>query len=390
MKTASNSLFLLLAIGAGCNCSNAVGTSARDAAGVDAAEAAAGDVENEASVQMQQALKEPTEFAPGCVHPAVLETCADDWCLIPAGCFLQGSPESEPGRAMYGEKVTAVTLSRPFLIQQHEVTQSEWVKFAGSKTAIVVPPDAGNALDCCLDEDCPAVAVNLVEAMAYANFVSKTHSPPLPPCFTLTDCRGPVSGVLVYPLGKNLDEMRMTCASFSVNAPSIYECEGFRLPTESEWEYAARAGSRSAYYSGELTANPDPLEATVYEDANLSPIAWYNWNSGNRTHPVMHRLPNAWGLFDVLGNMMELTYSRRVTDDYTGPVVDPTRPPIPSGTVTAKGGPANGWPGLLRAAGRFEVDPDDLGIGFRLARTLRAGEVWPSNGLAPRQERRRQ
>ncbi len=79
----------------------------------------------DALIRIQEPLREPTEFAPGCVHPAVTEDCADDWCRIPAGCFLQGSLEDEPNRAMYGEKLTAVTITRPFLIQQHEVTQAE-------------------------------------------------------------------------------------------------------------------------------------------------------------------------------------------------------------------------------------------------------------------------
>ena len=148
--------------------------------------------------------------------------------------------------------------------------------------------------------------------------------------------------------------------------------------SESEWEYAARAGSRTAFYSGEHTKNPDPLERTSYDDKNLSPIAWYNWNSGNRTHPVMQKLPNAWGLYDVLGNITEWTYSSRTTDDFTGPMVDPVRPPrSPSDTVTGKGGLANGVPGMLRAAARTEFEPMALGIGFRLVRTLRQGEVWP-------------
>jgi sulfatase modifying factor 1 len=326
---------------------------------------------------VQDPLKEPTEFAPGCVHPAVVQACVDGWCRIPEGCFIQGSPESEPDRAMYGEKQTAVTLTRAFIIQQHEVTQKEWVRFGGSKTGITVDPALGISLDNCLEDDCPADAVNLVEAMAYANFLSANNNPPLAPCFKLVDCRGPVSGVLTYPLGSNLDEERMACNGFSVEAPSIYDCEGFRLPTESEWEYAARAGSRTAFYSGDHTKNPDPLARTAYDDRNLTPIAWYVWNSGNRTHPIMQKAPNAWGLYDMLGNIFELTYSNRVMDDFTGPVVDPIRPPTPTDTVTAKGGLANGPPDLARAAERTEVEPNGLGLGFRLVRTLRRGEAWP-------------
>ena len=223
----------------------------------------------------QEPLKEPTEFAPGCMHPAVSQNCADGWCRIPAGCFIQGSPETEPNRAMYGEKQTAVTITRPFIVQQHEVTQAEWVGFAKGKLGVTVDPNSGS-LDTCFEDQCPVVAVNLFAAMAYANYLSENSTPPLRPCFKLVDCKGQVSGVFTIPLPTNLDEILMSCADFSVDAASIYECDGFRLPTESEWEYAARAGSRTAYYSGEHTKNPDPLERTMYEEKALTPIAWYD------------------------------------------------------------------------------------------------------------------
>ena len=328
----------------------------------------------------QEPLKEPTEFAPGCAHPAVSQNCADGWCRIPAGCFLQGSPETEPDRARYGEKLTAVTITRPFIIQQHEVTQAEWLRFGKTKTGISVDPSAGVSLDDCLEDNCPASAVNLVEAMAYANYLSENNTPPLRPCFKLVNCRGPVSGVITYPLSSNLDEIRMACEDFTVDAASIFECEGFRLPTESEWEYTARAGSRTAYYLGDHIKNPDPLERTTYDEKALSPAAWYDWNSGNRSHPVMLKVANAWGLYDMLGNMSEVTYSRWETSDYSGAVVDPVRVPSqPSGdSVVSRGGLANGSAGMLRAANRFATESSDsLGIGFRLVRTLKDGETWP-------------
>ena len=366
----SSIVYLVIGMIAGCSGRSAALAKAQDAS----------NTIQDASSIVQVPLQEPTEFAPGCVHPAVTETCVDGWCRIPEGCFLQGSPEDEPGRAMYGEQLTAVTLTRPFLIQQHEVTQKEWVEFGGGKTGITLDPDSGVSLDNCLEDDCTACAVNLVEAMAYANFLSVNNNPPLAPCFKLVDCSGPISTVLAYPLGSSLDGERMACADFSVDAASIYDCEGFRLPTESEWEYAARAGSRTAFYSGDHTKNPDPLARSSYNDPNLSPIAWYNWTSGNRTHPVMQKLPNAWGLYDILGNIPELTYSSWATEDFTGPVSDPIHPPSPSDSVVDRGGAANGVPDMLRAANRFPVEPNGLGIGFRLVRTLKAGEVWPPGG----------
>jgi hypothetical protein len=64
--------------------------------------------------------------------------------------------------------------------------------------------------------------------------------------------------------------------------------------------------------------------------------------------------------------------------DFPGPMVDPWRAPSPSYPVAAKGGLANGWPGLLRTAERFPLDSTGLGCGLRLVRTLKDGETWPS------------
>ena len=72
-----------------------------------------------------------------------------------------------------------------------------------------------------------------------------------------------------------------------------------RLPTEAEWEYACRAGSAAALYSGkELTSETGACP-------NLEELAWYDKNSEATTHPVGQKLPNEWGLYDMLGNVWE-------------------------------------------------------------------------------------
>jgi formylglycine-generating enzyme required for sulfatase activity len=95
----------------------------------------------------------------------------------------------------------------------------------------------------------------------------------------------------------------------------------YRLPTEAEWEFACRAGSAMKFSFGD---NED----------DLGNYAWYDKNSGRRTHPVAQKKPNAWGLYDMYGNVSE--WCQDWQDDY------------PSGTVKDPKGPASGQHRILR------------------------------------------
>jgi formylglycine-generating enzyme required for sulfatase activity/pyruvate-formate lyase-activating enzyme len=129
---------------------------------------------------------------------------------------------------------------------------------------------------------------------------------------------------------------------------------GGRLPTEAEWEYAARAGSEHPY----CDRNGAPT--------TLDKVGWYMGNSGNRLHPVAQLEPNPWGLFDMIGNVWEWVA------DWYGPYsaehqTDPWGPPSDGGRVL-RGGSC--WDGAewARAAGRFFRNPDivDVVRGFRV------------------------
>jgi len=125
--------------------------------------------------------------------------------------------------------------------------------------------------------------------------------------------------------------------------------QAYRLPTEAEWEYAARAGTTGARY-GELDT-----------------IAWWKGNAGKQTHPVKQKAPNAWGLYDMLGNVWE--WCSDWYDDYpTGSVTDPTGPVSGSQRVL-RGGSYQSISGGPRSADRSRDGPGAGGndLGFRPA-----------------------
>jgi formylglycine-generating enzyme required for sulfatase activity len=125
----------------------------------------------------------------------------------------------------------------------------------------------------------------------------------------------------------------------------------YRLPTEAEWEYAARAGTTGPY-AGELDA-----------------MAWHNQNSGGMTHPVAKKQSNAWGLYDMHGNVWEWT-----ADWYgsysSGAATDPTGPSTGSIRVF-RGGSWSIGARSCRSANRIGGSPvgRDYFLGFRLLRT---------------------
>ncbi|KAB2349118.1 formylglycine-generating enzyme family protein [Actinomadura rudentiformis] len=137
---------------------------------------------------------------------------------------------------------------------------------------------------------------------------------------------------LCYSMGDDPDGQDVVCD---------WAADGYRLPSEAEWEYACRAGTSGVRYG------------------ELGEIAWYRENSGGRVHEVGTRAPNAWGLYDMIGNVWEWCW-----DVYDPEVYGPYR--------VFRGGGAHDRPRGCRASCRRKSHPtfriDDLG--FRLARSL--------------------
>ena len=217
--------------------------------------------------------------------------------LVPAGSFMMGSPTAELDHTD-NETQHHVTLTRSFFVSCTEVTQASWLRLMGNNPSWFSPEGEGG--DCGLD--CPVERVSWYDALAYCNALSVAES--LTPCYELSVCTGTpgVDFECPDPLTFSLD------------------CEGYRLPTEAEWEYTYRAGTTSAFYNGDITQ----IDSGGIDPA-LEQIGWYEGNSGRMSHPVALKQPNAWGLYDMAGNVAEWTWD--LAGSYSSaPTLDPIGP----------------------------------------------------------------
>ena len=214
-----------------------------------------------------------------------------------------------------------VTLTKPFWIMTTEITQRQYYEVMGENPSEFRIYKRGYR-----SENNPVEQVTWYEAVSFANKLSDKEG--------LTRCYGG-SG----------DSIRWDKS-----------CNGYRLPTEAEWEYAARAGTTTEY------AGSDP--------SDTDEVAWNRDNAGNQTHPVGQKKANAWGLYDMSGNVFEWVWDWY--GSYMSEVKDPTGPSSGSKRVL-RGGSwiKDAWFG--RVAFRITDTPGDTNsnVGFRLVRTAK-------------------
>ncbi|MDQ2863231.1 MAG: formylglycine-generating enzyme family protein [Bacteroidota bacterium] len=208
--------------------------------------------------------------------------------LIPSGAFVMGSPENEKGHQPDEGPAIKVSLSA-FWIEEHEVTYDEYVLLLDESRDPGPLPDG----------------------------VTR----PSPPYIDFTLGMGKTGG---FPANSMTQYGALMYCKWLYNKTGIF----YRLPSEAEWEFACRAGSEKKYSFGD-------------DETALSKYGWYAANSDNKYHQVKQLQPNAWGLYDMYGNIAEWTldhytqdYFEQIKTNPSDPVIQPTTKYL----VTLKGG----------------------------------------------------
>ncbi len=267
--------------------------------------------------------------------------CPDGFVPVPAGTFTMGSPAGASGGcAEADETAHPVTIGGSFCMKASEVTQAEWFAVARNNPSLF--DLAGGSA--------PVENVSWWDAVKFCNLLSDQQG--LPDCYVLTGCGGtPGKGDYICNL--------VTFAGVG--------CTGYRLPTEAEWEYAARAGTTGDTYAGSRGEGAGCEDCG--KDKVLDDVAWWCGDSESTIHPVMKdKQANAWGLHDMLGNVWEWVWDWHA--DYpSDPVTDPLGPASGSSRVR-RGGAFDTKAGGIRAANREPAVPDSGGktSGFRPVR----------------------
>jgi formylglycine-generating enzyme required for sulfatase activity len=238
----------------------------------------------------------------------------EGFVLVEGGAFTMGSPSNEPDRFDSEGPRHQVTV-KSFYMGKREVTQREWQELMGNNPSNFK------------GDNLPVEQVNWFEAIEYCN-------------------------------RRSVKEGLTPCSRGSGNSISCdWNANGYRLPTEAEWEYAAKGGNKN--FLPYLYAGSDNLEA----------VGWYDGNSGSRTHPVGTKAANDLGLYDMSGNVWEWCWDWR--GDYgSGTQTDPAGPSSGSNRVL-RGGAWSGNARFPRSSGRNSNVPSGRAGdgGFRLART---------------------
>jgi formylglycine-generating enzyme required for sulfatase activity len=304
-RVATAALGLALVWSSACGERNAVGSSDPPAATDSPAPASAGG--GPASVEWAEVLDtepDPVVVVDGALRDRLRATglpwrvrdkvAGIELLLVPPGEFLRGAEPSDREAADDERPQHTVLVEAPFYLGRYEVTQDEWQRVLGDEPSFFAAPNGSAG---------QRFPVEQVESFRVQEFLAGT---------------------------------------------------GFALPTESQWEYACRAGDPAPRYGA------------------LDDIAWHHGNAGGRPHAIGTRAHNALGLHDLLGNVSEWTSSGYLAQEYSRHLapIDARRRALATPKLVVRGGSWYEPPKRIRASARYSVERDFIGghVGFRVLR----------------------
>jgi uncharacterized repeat protein (TIGR02543 family) len=274
------------------------------------------------------------------VSEAVIQEIANNMLPVTGGTFTMGSPAGEAGRDS-DETEHSVTLTKNFKMSKYQVTQKQYQAVMGALPTSLPGSSYG------VGDNYPVYYVSWYDAIVFCNKLSMLEG--LDPMYSISNSTNP-------------DDWGAVPASSDAtwNAVTMVpNANGYRLPTEAEWEYVCRAGTTTAFNNG----NDDYTDAT-----EVGKVAWYNNNAGSKTQEVGLKTANAYGLYDMHGNVYEWcwdwygTYASGAQTDPDGAVTGTDR--------VRRGGYRGSNAQFLRSACRNNSIPysRNADFGFRLVR----------------------